>query len=600
MADETSFRQECLSVMLRLCEALAGLQVHGPAHAGAIRDPACGVLHSRGAEAVLPFAVAFKATGEQRWLSCALAAGDWLVGQQEADGSWRETPGIWQGTTTDQLLALCCALQAIEQAGSPVRDRRKRWGEAITRAADFIAGWVSEGTAHINYCATASAALAAAFQVTGDERHAARARQLARDIVTRKIDSAGFLFGEGHRFEGAVFGVDPGYNIDMSLWSLAFAARLLEDEEVENAAAASLRAHLPLVYPDGSLDNSWGVRSNKWTVYGSKTAHGCQAGFALLASHDPAFRTAGRRNLRFLEGMMCEGLVGYGPQWWERAESACIYPTFTRAANLALAVEYGQEGAEGPIPADAPFTAHLDTVGCAVIRTSGLMATVAASTYKDPAGGPKSKYMARPSGGGVTHLWFDGYGLLQVASQTRYRRWEPIHFPEAADLLPLSPRIEQTAGGRLFSSLNEFDASLTVEPGPPPRTAACGVLRDERGRPGRCRYEWRHEFTGNGVTKEARLKTKWRPGIVRIVEPVIEWAGTAVQRKDERTVEIRSPRGAFLLRVEEGSVALSTGGPAGRYWWPMPALQGHPITLSLEAGAFGGEQVIRYRFERVA
>ena len=607
MPEEPSFRGECLAVMLRLCEALSRLQVHGPADAGAIRDPACGVLHSRGAEAMFPFAVAFKATGEPRWLSGALAAGDWLVGRQEGDGSWRETPGTWQGTTTDQLLALCCARRAIESAGTPIRDRADAWGPAIGKAADFIAGWASEATAHVNYCATASAALAAAWQFTGAPRHEARARELARDIVRHKIDSDGFVFGEGHREAGRVFGVDAGYNLDMTLWSLAFAARILGETEVEEAAAASLRAHLPLVYPDGSLDNSWGVRSNKWTVYGSKTAHGCQAGFAMLAPHDPAFRTAARRNLQFLEGMIREGLVGYGPQWWERSETACIYPTFTRAANLALAIEYGREGvpsvapgvAEAPLPADAPFTRHYAAAGCLVVRTRGLMATVAAGTYKDPTKSRRSKYMARPSGGSVTNLWFEGYGLLQAASQTRYRRWEPIHFPESPDLLPLSPRIEQIAGGARYSSLNEFDAAFEVGTGPAPGAMARGVLRDERGRAGRARYEWRHEFGEARVTKEARVRMSWRPGTVHIVEPVIEWAGTAVEKKDETTVEIRSERGAFVFRIEEGAVRLTTGGPADRYWWPMPALQGHPITLSLDAPLFGGERVVRYSFERI-
>src|SRR5262249_30193208 len=201
--------------------------------------------------------------------------------------------------------------------------------------------------------------------------------------------------------------------------------------------------------------------------------------------------------------------------------------------------------------------------------------------------------------GGLTCLWFDGYGLLQAASQSRYRRWEPIHFPEAADPLPLGPRIEQTTPSGTFSSLNEFEAALTLEKGPPASTLARGVVRDERGRPGRLRYLWRHTFEGSRVLKEVRLAMKWMPGTIRIVEPVIEWPGTVVEKTDDRTVEIRSGRGAFLLRVEEGPVRIATGSPATHYWWPLPALQGHPITLSLDPPRWGGERVIRYGFERI-
>jgi hypothetical protein len=50
--------------------------------------------------------------------------------------------------------------------------------------------------------------------------------------------------------------------------------------------------------------------------------------------------------------------------------------------------------------------------------------------------------MFRPTGGAMSSLWREGHGMLQASSPTEYHRWEPVHFPEADGLRPLTPRIE--------------------------------------------------------------------------------------------------------------------------------------------------------------
>jgi hypothetical protein len=598
---EKTLKGECLELLYTLSDRLVDLQVSGRGvdGFGALTDPACGVLHTRAGEAVFPLAVAGKHGGKERFLQSAVDLGDWLVSQQTEEGSWLETPGKWRGTTTDQLLALCGALPIL--APRLGAEGVSRWRESIRRAAGFLAGFVSEATAHINYCATTAASLAAAWKVTGQPELADKARALARQIAVEKINPDGLVIGEGHRDEGVLHGIDPGYNIDMTLWGLALYARLAEDGEVEKLAAQSLAAHLPLVYPDGSIDGSWGVRSNKWTTYGSKTAHGAQAGFGLLAHQDARFRTAALRNLRYLEGMVHEGLVGYGPQWWERSQTACIYPTFTRASNLALAIEHadGEATSPAPLPCDEPFAKLLKSVGVAIVRTGGLMATVTAYGYKAPGVRPSSKYMARPAGGCLSNLWFDRYGFLQAASQTRYRRWEPMHFPEAGDLLPLGPRVEQVRGSRVYSSLNEFDARISLDAGKGPVVSTSGVLRDDLGRSGGVRYEWKHSFGEQHVRKQLRLKAGMGRAFVRVIEPVVDYTGTKVEKTDPRTVQIIGPRGSFRLRLEEGEADIIIGGELARYWWPMPALQGFPITLRPRRLRLWSEITLVYILERV-
>ena len=83
------------------------------ADAGALRCPHCAVLHTRAAEAVWPFALMYGETGDERHLQAARAAAQWLFRQQQPDGSWKETPEEWTGTTTDQLLMLVLAYEKI-------------------------------------------------------------------------------------------------------------------------------------------------------------------------------------------------------------------------------------------------------------------------------------------------------------------------------------------------------------------------------------------------------------------------------------------------------------------------------------------------------
>jgi len=80
----------------------------------------------------------------------------------------------------------------------------------------------------------------------------------------------------------------------MSLGALALYAILSGDTKVKLGVIKSLKTHLNFMYPDGSIDNSWGSRSYKWTMYGSKTAHGSQMALELLSDEDPAFRKASR------------------------------------------------------------------------------------------------------------------------------------------------------------------------------------------------------------------------------------------------------------------------------------------------------------------
>lgn len=69
------------------------------------------------------------------------------------------------------------------------------------------------------------------------------------------------------------------------------------------------------------------------------------------------------------------------------------------------------------------------------------MATITSYRYKDQVAGSRGKYMFRPDGGTISHLWAKDHGFLQASSPSIYTRPEPMSFPEARGVRPLTPRI---------------------------------------------------------------------------------------------------------------------------------------------------------------
>src|SRR5436309_875093 len=106
------------STLLTLCDSLVAAQITDEA------SPDCGALvcpsinpqthplHSRAAEAVYPFAIAYRRTHDARYRDAAIRLGAWLIKKQQPRGAWGEAwPNYdaWTGTTADQLISLAGA-----------------------------------------------------------------------------------------------------------------------------------------------------------------------------------------------------------------------------------------------------------------------------------------------------------------------------------------------------------------------------------------------------------------------------------------------------------------------------------------------------------
>jgi hypothetical protein len=595
---EYALRTSLNSTLEVLDSTLFSLQVNDTVQPdfGALWCDHCKLFHTRAAEAVYPFAYLFSVNGDRKYLDASIRVGNWLIRQQFPDGSWKETPEEWTGTTTDQLLMMAKAYPVVKDHLSGTE--QTSWIKSMKMAGDYLYEVMTPEFASINYVATTTATLMVLHGIIPDGRFAGKARQLAH-LVIAKMDDDLFITGEGGRVFDAKYGVDLGYNLEMSLWGLALYAKLSGDTLVMNKVVKSAVRHLHFIYPDGSVDGSWGIRSNKWTCFGGATSDGIQVLCSLLGNQDPGFYTVSARNLEYLKTCMKNGLVGYGPMHWDiMHDDPCIYPTFAKAKNLAMALAYlEKDPPEYPgLPNDQSGLTIFPTLNLATIRTKNFCATVTAYGYKDPKGS-ESKYMFRPTGGAISNLWLAGWGYLTASSQTEYHRWEPMHFPEADTLKSLTPRIEFTNENGYFTNLFEFDATVFFEKNGSSITAEVyGELKNREQKEGGIGYSYRYTFEDDCVTKEIHLRFHAVRDTVIIVEPFIFHPQMQFVQVNEKTVLVSNGNQKIEMLITGGLASLSTGEDTEHYWWPYPALRAFPVTLRVIPDESTLESTVKYRF----
>jgi hypothetical protein len=427
-------------------------------------------------------------------------------------------------------------------------------------------------------------------------------------MVLSKMNDDGFIEGEAARVGNVKYGVDPGYEMDMTFWGLLLYARLNNDAVVEKKIRNAVDSHLNLVLPNGIIDGSWGTRCYKWTTYGSKTADGTQILFSLLAKDDPRYRTAAWRNLEYLRTMMKNGLIGSGPQFIEMSKEApCNYPTFARAKNLALAAEFGDksDGALALLPSDQVGTSRFyPTVNVAYARTENFYVGISGYEYIDQMNWGQGRYSQFPSGGSACNIWVKGFGLLQTSSPTRYVRGEVIHMPDIKDTIRcFTPRIEYSDSGRYYTNLYERSGlmSFQKERDGSFSSAYTGELKNEKHLPGGVGYKLNHRIGKASVQKSVELRYHDGTPEIAIVEPVVYEEGMQVSQVDPGTVRIKYATREFLLKIEQGNVRIELGKELNRYWQPFPAMRCYPIILRVDPPKrpFEDEnfkQTIVYRF----
>ncbi len=602
---KTEVEKEYFTTLKVLSEALLSLQNTDKTsdEYGGILDPENDIYYTRAAEALYPFTVLYKYTNDKKYLRSALDLGNWLITKQEATGEWIENPWAWTGTTADQLLMMAAAYPTLKQHMN--KKTQQVWEESMRKAGMYLVERMEPDFASINYVPTSSATMAMLWQnVAQEDVFLNKARTLAWQTIA-KMDEDQFIHGEAARAHGVKYGIDLSYQMDMSLWGLTLYARITDDKKVEEYARKSLEKVIHFVYPNGIIDGSWGARSYKWTGYGTKTADGSQILFSLYAHENSAYQTAALRNLDYLRKAIKEGLVGYGRDVWafgSKTGQPNVYPTFARAKNLALALEYGhhQSGDTDPIPGDkGDWVKYFETIKVAIARKGPWMATVSTYDYHDYENWGNGKYTHFPRGGAMLNLWCEGFGMVTTASQNRYVRGETIHMPPINDsIVSLTPRIEYLSENGYFTNLYDTKSKMSIKETPGVTIVNTnGELSDEKYYPGGIAYHYQYEMKDKSLSKKITLRYHDRKSDIQIVEPIVLNEGVEVTQIDDRTVQIKSPERTLQFKLKSGAVQLEVGEHAERYWFPFPGLKTYPIVLKVKAPEDGFQKEISFIYD---
>ena len=571
------------------CDGLLARQVTAirePALYGGILCPACAFVHGRCGDAVYPLLRMARTTGDSKYIQAAILVHDWSDAQvTRPDGSWVNDVVLspWKGITVFHSIALA---EALHHHGALLdAPTRRRWTDRLANAAKFLDGFMNIETGNINYPVTSSYAFAICGQVLGDSHYLDRARQMAHAALDYFTPN-GFLFGEGHPLKLVTakkcHPVDLGYNVEESLPSLALYALATNDKPVLDQVIAAMRTHMEFMLPDGAWDNSWGTRNYKWSWWGSRTSDGCQPAFALLAQYEPKFREAAWRNLGLMAACTQNGLLYGGPHYFAHGDLPCIHHTFTHAKALATVLDRGAD----PEPAPRLALPRDEAYGLKSFPDIGtrLAAIVDYTEHVQAGGGSTGGHV---TGGALSVLFHRALGPILTASMTNYQTIEISNQQVHKDYphMELTPRIECAAGDRTYTSVCDFEATLSANANQEQ------ITLDARGRlltaahqaipNGDVHYRVVYRLSPANVEIIARSDAPG-PGPLRFLLPVVSPHEEAVTQSDAKTVRIRKPKGELLVRTDAPQGFETV--PPQRTFNLVPGFKCVPLAITMQPG----------------
>ena len=313
---------------------------------GSFLCPACGLIHGRCFDAVLPYCYLYKYEKDEKYLTAAKELMDYSSALKMDDGIYFNDFNVpWFGISAFYADALT---ETLETAGDALPEElKKRIESEILSIGEAVRiRFLKEGFyPAINYFVSAISLMAKLYKMTNEQKYLDAALHF-KGIVLNRITEDNWLFGEGldgkdKKTKKGFRAVDLGYNLDESYAFLIKAGRLLGDEELLELGIRLSKEALWFLLPDGAMDNSWGSRSAKWTYYGSRTSDGAGCLFALLKDI-PEMREAAARQIEILEKCTDdEGLLS-GGAWYNQAEEpSCTHHLFSHAKALVALAESG-------------------------------------------------------------------------------------------------------------------------------------------------------------------------------------------------------------------------------------------------------------------
>ena len=411
--------------MKEWCDTLLSYRVRTqtPYTDGGLLCPACHVIHGRIADLCFPLTVIWNKTGKEKYLEEADRLIDWSeYNLLTHDGLWyNDISNRWYATSAFSAMSIG---EALYHFGDKLPEAyRTKWMNIFKRMSEtFLTLDTRESFKPVtNYYCGLSAVLAMAYRLTDDRKYLEKTKYWL-NVALSRIDEDGLLYGEGYptEAEDGTHTVDMGYDLEESLPLLLRYASLTGDRI--NHFRELFRKHLAFLLPDGAIDNSFGVRHNKWTYWGSRTSDGVIEGLALVLD-DPMFANACEKVLTLYEKSTHDGLLAM-PMAHETGEPTCLHHTFTHAKALAALVcaNEAPNAEKRKLPCEEKFGIKSYQNGKLILVSHGCFrATLSACL-----GGYSAPHTAN-AGGSMNLLYHDKYGILCAATSAQYNPTEPLN-----------------------------------------------------------------------------------------------------------------------------------------------------------------------------
>lgn len=469
------------------CDGLIALQYKGedPAFRGGIWCRSCKTIHGRCPDGVFAFTEMYKLTREEKYLAAAQGVFDYGDNLLCTDGGlYNDAQTTWRYTTVFHLIAVAEAYEAgVGILPGPFM--AKLHARAKQNAAWLYENLDEHSPANINYCTTNGLALLLAGRLLGEEKYLQKAAGLVR-YAAGHITENNLLYGEykphGTRSARGCVAVDIGYNVEESVPALVKYACIAGDENLLTKLEKVLKSHLDFMFPDGGWDNSFGVRNNKWTYWGSRTSDGCAPMFLLLAERDPSFAEAALRNTQLLRRCTVDGFLYGGPDYHRHGEYPCTHHLFEHMNSIAYALEHTDEKylapARVPIPADGTdLFAFYPEIKTYKMAKGDWSATITDYDFD-------ISFSGHATGGTLTALYHKKAGPIVMASVTDYVLVEPTNMQQALDRRShrsLVPRFRAERKGKTYHSSYFTGAEVTGRGGTSHSVAANTGLATKEG-----------------------------------------------------------------------------------------------------------------------
>lgn len=445
-------------LLIEYCDALMSLQDKSDdaAFRGGIKCRACKMIHGRCPDAIYGFTVAYKITGNVKYLDAAKLLFDYADNMLCTDGSlYNDAQANWRFTSNFFLTSL------IETLNSGKDLYGKEYSDKMENRAKAVAEWLylnlnENSRANINYATSNGLALALTGTYFNEKKYLERAKKLIYYALAHVTEN-GLLYGESlpHDFvsDKKARSVDIGYNVEETIPALVKYAFFTDDNKVRELARKIVRAHLFFMLPDGAWDNSFGVRNNKWTYWGSRTSDGCAPMFLLFAETEPEFVEAALRNTELLKKCSKDGFLFGGRDYILHNEHACTHHTFEHINSLAYCIEHVDGKFLAPkrvsIPSDRKdvFSYYSETLTYKLAK-GNYLATVTDNDFN-------VFFSWHATGGTITALYGRNVGPMIMASVTDYILVEPTNMQQSLDVnshRSLTPRFIKEIDGIAYHS----------------------------------------------------------------------------------------------------------------------------------------------------